>query len=52
MKTIKIKSPKITELIGVVAAIAYSWDTNHSIGYAAIHGVCGWFYVIYHVIAY
>lgn len=36
--------------IGSVLAIVISWDRNKSILYALLHGILGWFYVIYYVI--
>jgi len=38
--------------IGVVIAIILSWTVNHSIGWMIIHGLCGWFYVIYYLCSY
>jgi hypothetical protein len=37
---------------GSVIAIVCSWSVNHSIGWAILHGLCSWFYVIYYVIYY
>ena len=36
--------------IGSALAIVISWDRNKSILYALLHGILGWFYVIYYVI--
>jgi hypothetical protein len=33
---------------GSVLAIAISWSVNKSILWAIIHGLFGWFYVIYY----
>ena len=33
--------------IGNIIAAILSWETNHSIMWAAIQSFCGWFYVIY-----
>jgi hypothetical protein len=33
---------------GSALAIAISWSVNHSIGWAIVHGICSWFYVIYY----
>lgn len=33
--------------IGCVLAIVLSYTTNASVGWAILHGICGWFYVIY-----
>jgi hypothetical protein len=35
---------------GSALAIAISWSANHSILWAIIHGLLGWFYVIYYAI--
>lgn len=37
---------------GIIIAITASWSINHSILWAIIHGVLGWFYVIYYAINY
>ena len=36
--------------IGAVIAIILSWTINHSIVYAFLHGICGWFYILYYLI--
>ncbi len=33
--------------IGSVIAVALSFHQNHSIGYAILHGLCSWIYVLY-----
>jgi len=33
--------------IGSALAMILSWSVNHSIGWAILHGVCSWFYVLY-----
>ena len=33
--------------LGSVIAVVISWDRNKSILWAIIHGLFGWFYVIY-----
>jgi hypothetical protein len=33
--------------MGVALAMIVSWDRNHSILWAVLHGVCNWLYVIY-----
>jgi hypothetical protein len=38
--------------LGGVIAVILSWTTWHSIGWAIIHGLLGWFYVIYWAIMY
>ena len=32
--------------IGTILAVIMSWTTNHSVGWAAVHGLLGWLYVI------
>ncbi|WP_133364739.1 hypothetical protein [Qipengyuania sediminis] len=34
--------------LGSAIAVAVSWSLNKSIVWAAIHGVFGWFYVLYY----
>lgn len=33
---------------GCALAIAISYTVNKSIGWAIVHGVCSWFYVLYY----
>ena len=35
-------------LIGTVVAVILSWQVNHSWGWAIVHGILSWFYVVYH----
>jgi hypothetical protein len=35
---------------GCALAIVLSWTANHAVGWAVIHGLLGWFYVIYFLI--
>ena len=37
---------------GSALAITISWSANHSILWAVLHGLFGWFYVIYYAIRY
>lgn len=37
---------------GSALAIAISWSANQSILWAILHGLLGWFYVIYYAIKY
>ncbi len=39
---------RITALIGLVLAVAVSWEANHSTLWAWLHGFLGWIYVFYH----
>jgi hypothetical protein len=36
--------------MGTVLAVIISWGYNHSIIWALIHGILGWFYVLYYAI--
>ena len=36
--------------VGGVIAMILSWTHNHSILWLVVHGLCGWFYVIYYAI--
>ena len=38
-------------LSAVVAALM-SWSRNHSVVYAILHGILGWFYIIYYYLVY
>lgn len=42
----------VTEVIGIVIAVILSWGINHSIGWAILHGILSWIYVIYYVCVY
>lgn len=39
-------------LIGTIVAVILSWQLNQSWGWALVHGILSWFYVIYHLIRY
>lgn len=36
--------------LGNVIAVVISWSVNHSVLWAIIHGIFGWFYIIYYLI--
>jgi hypothetical protein len=36
--------------IGSIIAVVISWSVNHSILWCLIHGIFGWFYVIYYLL--
>ena len=36
---------------GTVLAVTLSWAANHAIGWALIHGLLGWLYVIYYLLS-
>lgn len=38
--------------LGSVLAIVLSWYTYQSLPWAIVHGIFGWFYVIYYIIKY
>ena len=35
---------------GTALAITISWSVNKSIGWAIVHGILSWFYVIYYAL--
>jgi hypothetical protein len=37
---------------GTILAISISWGLNKSILWALLHGIFGWFYVLYYAITY
>ena len=36
--------------LGSAIAVTISWSLNHSILWCILHGIFGWFYVIYYAI--
>ena len=36
--------------LGSVVAFALSWKTWHSLGWAVLHAIFGWFYVLYWIV--
>lgn len=36
--------------LGNIIAVIISWSLNHSILLAILHGIFGWFYVIYYAL--
>lgn len=40
-------SVKFSVGFGNVIAVIISWTTFHSVGWALIHGIFSWFYIIY-----
>lgn len=36
--------------IGTALAVVISWDLYHSLLWAILHGIFGWFYVIYYAL--
>jgi hypothetical protein len=36
--------------LGSTLAVVLSWDANHALLWAILHGLLSWFYVIYYVI--
>ena len=47
-KTSGIMSHGIT--IGAIIAVVMSWEANHSILWAVLHGIFSWFYILYRVL--
>ncbi len=45
-----IKCIKIIAPLGSTVAVAISYTTWNSIGWAVLHGIFGWFYVLYFAI--
>lgn len=43
---------QIGDWIGTIIAIFLSWTKWHSIGWAILHGLLSWIYVIYYLIIY
>ena len=40
----------VMELIGGIIALVFSWIVNGSVGWAILHLLCGWFYIVYALI--
>ena len=38
--------------LGTLIAVLISWSMWKSVGWAILHGICGWFYVIYYLLTY
>jgi len=38
--------------LGSVIAIVWSWTTNHSVLWCIVHGIFGWFYVVYRLLGF
>jgi hypothetical protein len=36
--------------LGSAIAVTVSWSLHHSLVWAVIHGILGWFYVIYYAL--
>ena len=47
-----VKAGESTVTLGTVIAVIISYAKWKSIGWAVLHGVCSWCYVIYYVIKY
>jgi len=47
-----IVSISVANGLSTALAVTLSYSVNHSIGWCILHGICGWFYVVYHVIKY
>ena len=51
-QTIVKNSVKTGISFGSALAMVISFSTWHSVGWAILHGICSWFYVIYYIIVY
>jgi len=40
----------LVSYIGTTLAIIISWAMNHSVSWAIVHGLVGWFYIAYHML--
>lgn len=49
-KDLAVDSGKTAVSFGTVLAIVISYSQLHSVGWAILHGLLGWLYVIYYVI--
>jgi hypothetical protein len=36
--------------LGTLIAVIVSWTTYHSVGWAIVHGILGWLFVIWYLI--
>jgi hypothetical protein len=36
--------------LGTLIAVLVSWTTWHSVGWAILHGILGWIYVVYYLV--
>ena len=50
MTSTRIEVAKSGISFGSALAIAISWSVNQSVLWAILHGIFGWFYVIYYMI--
>gem|GEM_PF-663740 len=44
-------APSVGVSMGCSLAMILSYSINHSIGWAILHGICSWGYVLYYVIS-
>lgn len=49
-KSVSIKIGKSGIGLGAILAVVLSWEANHAIGWAIIHGMLNWLYVIYYLL--
>ncbi len=45
--SVRVEGVKYGASFGSALAMAISYDVNHSVAWAVLHGIFGWFYVIY-----
>jgi hypothetical protein len=38
--------------LGQAIAVAVSWSVNHSLLWVILHGIFGWFYVVYYALGF
>jgi len=38
----------VVYLLGMCIAVAISWEANHSVLWASLHGILSWVFIIYH----
>jgi hypothetical protein len=46
-----VAAVSLVYFLGLSIAVAISWESNHSILWAMLHGILSWLFVIYHAIA-
>jgi hypothetical protein len=49
MATNKTEVARAGISFGTALAITISWSLHRSVLWACLHGICGWFYVIYYL---
>jgi len=44
------RPPSLLLIMGQTLSIVLSWNINHSLIWAIVHGLCNWFYVLYYIL--